>query len=65
MRLRDILREIEDQEGDGMKRSYMAKNIALSTADTPIEQVEDALEDLNNYKDAGYGQYVTYQRKFI
>jgi len=63
MRLRDILREIEDQEGDGMKRSYMAKNIALSTADTPIEQVEDALEDLNNYKDAGYGQYVTYQRQ--
>jgi hypothetical protein len=63
MKLRDILREIEDQEGDGMKTKNISKNIVLTTKDTPIEQVGAALDDLNNYKDAGYGQYVTYQRQ--
>lgn len=63
MKLRDILREIEDQEGDGMKTKYIPKNIVISTKETPIEQVGAALDDLNNYKDAGYGQYITYQRQ--
>ena len=63
MRLLDFLFENEDQDQDNSKGLRRVKNVALFTKETPIEQVEAALEDLNNYKDAGYGQYVTYQRQ--
>lgn len=45
--------EDQDQNSKGLRRS---KEVILSTKDTPIEQVEDALLDLSNY-----GQYVPYQ----
>jgi hypothetical protein len=57
MKFRDILREIEDQEGDGMKRTYTPQEYFITTKETPIEKVEDALEDLNNY-----GEYKSYQQ---
>jgi hypothetical protein len=65
MKLTDILHNIrendeEDGNSTGLRR---VKNLAIVTQETPFEKVEAALEDLNNYKDAGYGQYVTYQRQ--
>jgi hypothetical protein len=62
MNLLDLLFENEDQEQDNSTGLRRTKNLALVTKETPIEQVEAALDNLNNYKDAGYGQYVTYQR---
>lgn len=53
----------ENEEEDNRKRSYTPQEYFIATKETPIEQVKDALDDLNNYKDAGYGQYVTYQRQ--
>jgi hypothetical protein len=57
MKLMSFLFEDEDQDQNskGLRRS---KEIILSTKNTPIEQVEDALLDLSNY-----GQYVPYQLK--
>ncbi len=53
----------ENEEEDNKKRIYTPQEYFIATKETPIEQVKDALDDLNNYKDAGYGQYVTYQRQ--
>ena len=58
-----FLFEDDDQNQENSKGLRRIKNIALFTKETPIEQVEDALDNLNNYKDIGYGQYVTYQRQ--
>jgi hypothetical protein len=57
MKLMSFLFEDEDQDQNskGLRRS---KEVILSTKDTPIEQVEDALLNLSNY-----GQYVPYQLK--
>jgi hypothetical protein len=63
MKLMNILFEDDGQDQDNSKGLRRIKNIALFTKETPIEKVEDALGNLNNYKDAGYGQYVTYQRQ--
>jgi len=61
MKLMDFL--FENEEEDNRKRSYTPQEYFIATKETPIEQVKDALDDLNNYKDAGYGQYITYQRQ--
>jgi len=47
----------ENEEEDNRKRSYTPQEYFLVTQETPIEQVEDALEDLNNY-----GEYKSYQQ---
>ncbi len=47
--------EDQDQNSTGLRRS---KEVILTTKNTPIEQVEDALLDLSNY-----GQYIPYQQK--
>lgn len=62
MNLRNILSEMADEMDNNSKGLRRKNNIALSTTTTPLEQVEAALMDLNNYKDAGEGQFVTYQR---
>jgi hypothetical protein len=54
MKLTDILREIEDEEG-GSQSTRAKYNIALTTKSTPLSQVEDALNDLENY-----GKYASY-----
>jgi hypothetical protein len=57
MKLMNFLFEDEDQDQNskGLRRS---KEVVLTTKNTPIEQVEDALLDLSNY-----GQYIPYQQK--
>jgi phosphoribosylformylglycinamidine (FGAM) synthase PurS component len=57
MKLMSLLFENEDQDQNskGLRRT---KDIVLSTKNTPVEQVEDALMDLSNY-----GQYIPYQQK--
>ena len=62
MNLRNILNEMSDDIGGNSKGTRRKNNIAISTTTTPLEQVEAALMNLNNYKDAGEGQFVTYQR---
>ena len=55
MKLMNFL--FENEEEDNRKRSYTPQEYFLVTQETPIEQVEDALEDLNNY-----GEYKSYQQ---
>jgi hypothetical protein len=55
MKLMDFL--FENEEEDNRKRSYTPQEYFITTKETPIEKVEDALEDLNNY-----GQYKSYQQ---
>jgi hypothetical protein len=47
MKLRDILREIEDEEGDGMKRTYLQYDLAIQP--DSIEDTLKALDDIKNY----------------
>lgn len=58
MRSLNFLFEDEDQDQNNSKGLRRSKEVILSTKNTPIEQVEDALLDLSNY-----GQYVPYQLK--
>jgi hypothetical protein len=55
MKLMNFL--FENEEEDNRKRSYTPQEYFIATKETPIEQVEDALEDLNNY-----GEYKSYQQ---
>jgi hypothetical protein len=58
MKLTDILREIEDEQ-DGSQSVRAKYNIALVTKSTPLPQVEDALNNLENYgKYASYAQNI-------
>jgi len=57
MKLLDFLFENEEQDQDNSSGLRRIKNIALFTKETPIEQVETALENLSNY-----GQYKSYQQ---
>jgi hypothetical protein len=57
MKLMSFLFEDEDQDQNS-KSLRRSLEVILSTKDTPIEQVEDALLNLSNY-----GQYVPYQLK--
>jgi len=57
MKLMDFLFENEEQDQDNSKGLRRVKNIALFTKETPMKQVEAALEDLSNY-----GQYKSYQQ---
>jgi hypothetical protein len=57
MKLMNFLFEDEDQDQNS-KGLRANKEVILTTKNTPIEQVEDALLDLSNY-----GQYVPYQLK--
>jgi hypothetical protein len=47
MKFRDILREIEDQEGDGMKRTYQQYDLAIQPTD--IQAAVEALKNKENY----------------
>ncbi len=47
MKFRDILREIEDEDGDGMKRTYLQYDLAIQPTD--LQAAVDALKDKNNY----------------
>jgi hypothetical protein len=47
MKLRDILREIEDEEGDGMKRTYLQYDLAIQPVN--LQAAIDALKDKANY----------------
>jgi hypothetical protein len=47
MKLTDILREIDDQDGSSDYRE--AREIVLRTKTTPLTDVEDALNDIRNY----------------
>lgn len=47
MKLRDILREIEDQEGDGLTKKYAKYDLAVKSND--INSVLKALDNINNY----------------
>jgi len=51
MKLTDILREMDDQ--DGLKSVKGSREFVLRTETTPLSVVEDALNDINNY-----GQYI-------
>jgi len=55
MRLLDFL--FENEEEDNRKRTYTPQEYFITTKETPINNVEDALEDLNNY-----GEYKSYQQ---
>jgi hypothetical protein len=55
MKLMNFL--FENEEDDNRKRSYTPQEYFITTKETPIEKVEDALEDLNNY-----GEYKSYQQ---
>lgn len=55
MRLLDFL--FENEEEDNRKRTYTPQEYFITTKETPIDNVEDALEDLNNY-----GEYKSYQQ---
>jgi hypothetical protein len=57
MKLLDFLFENEEQDQDNSSGLRRIKNLALFTKETPIEKVEDALENLANY-----GQYKSYQQ---
>jgi len=58
MKLLNILFENDDQDQNSPQGLRRSKETVLSTKNTPIEQVEDALLDLSNY-----GQYIPYQQK--
>ena len=47
MKFRDILREIEDQDGDGMKRTYLQYDLAIQP--TNLQAAIDALKNKENY----------------
>jgi hypothetical protein len=47
MKFRDILREIEDQDGDGMKRTYLQYDLAIQPTD--LQAAVDALKNKENY----------------
>jgi len=47
MKFRDILREIEDEDGDGMKRTYLQYDLAIQPTD--LQAALDALKNKENY----------------
>jgi hypothetical protein len=55
MKLTDMLFEMDDQNGSGASRE--AREVVLRTKTTPLADVEDALNDLDNY-----GEYKSYKQ---
>jgi hypothetical protein len=54
MKLTDILREIDDEQG-GSNLPRESREVVLIPKTTPIPDIEDALNDLDNY-----GKYISY-----